>query len=126
MEERICSTKLLGLKVLHVGINADGDENAWDLAGEFTEKMGFIPRDNDLTIFASPLIEIMKDGGPGSKGHIAIGCRNLEESLAYFTARGLEVDEEVTRRYDPDGTKKVAYFKGEIGGFAFHLKEYQS
>ena len=125
MEQEVQSVDLLGLRILHVGINVENEDEAWSLAGEFKEKMGFIPRDNNLTIFASPLIGIMKKDGPGTKGHIAIGCRNLEESLAYLTARGLTVDEATTRKYDPDGSLRVAYFKEEVGGFAYHLKEYK-
>ena len=115
----------LGLKILHVGINAENEEEAWKLAGTFETMMGFTPRDNNLTIFASPLIEIMKQDGPGTHGHIAIGCKNLEESLEFFLGRGLHVDEAITRKYDPDGSLRVAYFEEELGGFAFHLKEYK-
>ena len=115
----------LGFRILHVGINADNEEAAWKLADEFDQAFGFTPRDNHLTIFASPLIEIMKQDGPGTKGHIALGCNNLEDSIAYLIERGLHVDEETTKKYDPDGKLRVAYFKEEIGGFKYHLKENQ-
>ena len=50
----------LNLRILHIGINADGDEDAHRLAGQFDTLFGFTPNENDLSIFSSPLIEIMK------------------------------------------------------------------
>ncbi len=114
----------LNLRILHIGINADGDEDAHRLAGQFETLFGFTPNENDLSIFSSPLIEIMKNDGPGEKGHIAIGCDNLEEAYACLNARGLHRDEALTAKYDPVGANRVIYFEEQIGGFAFHLKEY--
>ena len=116
--------ELLGLRILHVGINAAGSEDADNLANEFQKKLGLSPVDKGLSIFMSGLIEIMKENGPGTKGHIALGCNNLEKAVACFAENGVSVDEATTRKYDPDGSLRVAYLEGEIGGFAFHLKEY--
>ncbi len=126
LENEVDSTELMGFKVLHVGINANGEDDAWKLAETFKQKMGFLPEDKGLGIFASPLIEIMKQDGPGTKGHIAVGCRNLEESVKYLESRGMAVDKVLTKKYDPEGKARVVYLEGEIGGFAIHLKEYKA
>ena len=48
------AVKELGLCVLHVGINADGDEDAMRIAQEFQDLMGFLPRVGNSSIFSSP------------------------------------------------------------------------
>lgn len=114
----------LGIRILHIGINAAGDADAERLAGEFRDKLGFVPEDKGLSIFASGIIEIMKEDGPGEKGHIALGCNNLEEAVSWVAGFGVHVDEKITGKYDPDGALRVAYLDTQIGGFAFHFKEY--
>ncbi len=118
------SWEKLNLRILHVGINANGDEDAHRLADQFETLFGFTPNENALSIFSSPLIEIMKQDGPGEKGHIAIGCDNLEESRDFLVNRGLHVSQELTGKYDPTGAARVIYFEEQLGGFAIHLKEY--
>ncbi len=118
------SWEKLNLRVIHVGINADGDDEAHELAKQFETFFGFTANENSLSIFSSPLIEIMKKDGPGEKGHIAFGCDNLEEAYEFLSGRGLHKDEAVTNKYDPTGALRVIYFKEQLGGFAFHLKEY--
>lgn len=114
----------LGIRILHVGINAAGAEDADRLAAEFQNKMGFVPVDKGLSLFTSGIIEIMKENGPGEKGHIALGCNNLEEAIECMAKYGVHVDKELTGKYDPDGKLRVAYLDTQIGGFAFHFKEY--
>ncbi len=60
MSKEYDAVKELGLCVLHVGINANGEEDALRIADEFQTLMGFIPRVGNSSIFASDLIEIMK------------------------------------------------------------------
>ena len=124
MSETKNLAKALGLRILHVGVNAQGAEDADRLAALFQEKLGLQPEDKGLSIFSSGLIEIMKEDGPGTKGHIALGCDCLEEAVACLAQNGVGVDEATTRKYDPDGSLRVAYLQGEYAGFAVHLKEY--
>ncbi len=117
------SVKELGLCVLHVGINANGEEDGRKMAEEFRTLMGFIPEENPKSIFASPLIEIMKFDGPGTHGHIAIGAHDVDKAAEYFKSTGMGVKPE-TAVYNEDGTLKFIYLAKEIGGFAIHLKQY--
>ncbi len=117
------SVQELGLCVLHIGINADGEEDARRIAEEFRTLMGFIPDENPGSIFSSPLIEIMKQDGPGKKGHIAIGAHDVAKAAEYFRSTGMGVKED-TAKYDESGELTFIYLAKEIAGFAIHLKKY--
>ncbi len=122
MAEEFNSVEELGLCVLHVGINATDEEDANRIAEEFRTLMGFIPKFGNSSIFASPLIEIMKKKGRGEKGHIAIGTKDVDKAAAYFETTGMGVKKE-TAKYLEDGTMEFVYLDKEIGGFAIHLKK---
>ncbi len=123
MSEIRNSVEELGLCVLHIGINANGEEDALAIAEQFKTLMGFIPKVGNSSIFASPLVEIMKKDGPGEKGHIAIGAHDVDAAAAYFKSTGMGVKEE-TATFNEDGTMKFIYLAQEIAGFAIHLKQY--
>ena len=124
MEENFNAVEKFGLVVQHVGINADGPEDAARMAEEFRTLMGFIPRFGEKGIFASDLIEIIKEDGPGVHGHIAIGARDFEGALEYFKST-MGIDEELTEKYNPGRKNKFYYLGKQIGGFAIHLKPQQ-
>ncbi|SFG20269.1 VOC family protein [Oribacterium sp. WCC10] len=117
------AVKELGLCVLHVGINADGEEDALRIANEFQTLMGFLPRVGNSSIFSSDLIEIMKKDGPGEKGHIAIGTHDVAKAAAFFEKRGMGLKKE-TAKYNEDGSMMFIYLDKMIAGFAIHLKQY--
>ncbi len=117
------AVKELGLCVLHVGINADGDEDAMRIAQEFQDLMGFLPRVGNSSIFSSDLIEIMKKDGPGEKGHIAIGTHDVKAAAEFFEKRGMGLKKE-TEKYTEDGRLMFVYLDKQIAGFAIHLKLY--
>ena len=123
MSKDFDAVKELGLCVLHVGINADGEEDAIRIADEFHTLMAFIPRVGNSSIFASDLIEIMKKDGPGEKGHIAIGAHDVDKAAAFFEKRGMGLKKE-TAQHNEDGTLKFIYLDKMIAGFAIHLKQY--
>jgi len=62
----------------------------------------------------------MKKPYLGAKGHIAIGCNNIDRAVAYLSAIGTEVDM-TTAKYDDKKNLKAVYLPGEISGFAVHL-----
>ena len=123
MAEEFNSVEELELCVLHIGINADGEEDAKRIAEEFRTLMGFIPKFGNSSIFASPLVEIMKKDGPGEKGHIAIGAHDVDKAAEYFKSTGMGVKMD-TATYNKDGSMKFVYLEKEIAGFAIHLKQY--
>ena len=113
--------ELFDMHIAHVGINAENESEAGEIAQRFETLMG-LPKHEILppSYFAGSLIEVMKHNGRGTKGHIGFYVNDLEGAIAWFSARGFEVDES-SRAFLPDGSPLLVYFKGEIAGFAIHL-----
>ena len=106
---------MLGLRVDHIGINTENEQEAQAAAKLFVDMFGMKEKVGNSSIFVGENeIEIMKKMYLGKNGHIAIATHTLPRAIAYFRARGYEFREETV-------TDKAAYFKDEIAGFAIHL-----
>ena len=112
--------ELFDLYVAHVGINATNPEEAEKIARQLSALMGIPTVEQPPSFFAGTLVEVMKNGGRGTNGHIGFHVNNIPAAEKYFAERGLEVDE-TSRRLNPDGGTFLVYFKDEIAGFALHL-----
>lgn len=112
--------ELFDLYVAHVGINATNPEEAEKIARQLSALMGIPTVEQQPSFFAGTLVEVMKNGGRGTNGHIGFHVNNIPAAEKYFAERGLEVDES-SRRLNPDGSTFLVYFKDEIAGFALHL-----
>ena len=112
--------ELFDLYVAHVGINATNPEEAEKIARQLSALMGIPTVEQPPSFFAGTLVEVMKNGGRGTNGHIGFHVNNIPAAEKYFAERGLEVDES-SRRLNPDGSTFLVYFKDEIAGFALHL-----
>ena len=73
-------------------------------------------------MFAGEKAELMKRGGRGKCGHVAIGTTNAERAMARIKAAGFTFDETSFKR-DETGHICFAYLNEEICGFAWHLIE---
>jgi len=112
----------MGFELLHVGVNCvDGDE-ARDVAEGFASLMSVDTNENPNSIFVGSAIEVMKYPFLGRCGHIAFSAKNVEKAVEYLKCMGIEPDME-TAVYDDAGTLIVVYLKGEVGGFAIHLRQ---
>lgn len=125
MSDATCSNsqnpvELFDLYVAHVGINATNPEEAEKIARQLSALMGIPTVEQPPSFFAGTLVEVMKNGGRGTNGHIGFHVNNIPAAEKYFAERGLEVDES-SRRLNPDGSTFLVYFKDEIAGFALHL-----
>ena len=109
-----------GFNLMHVGINCENEENAEKTADSFEKLFGFVKKSGTSSVFAGTFIEAMKSPYLGSKGHIAIGCNNINRAVAYLEAIGMPVDMN-TAKYDSANKFKAVYLPGEIAGFAVHL-----
>lgn len=109
-----------GFELKHVGINCANEAEATETTNTFEKLFGFTQKIGGSSIFAGTFIEAMKTPYLGSKGHIAIGCNNIERAVAYLSAIGTEVDMN-TAKYDDKKKLKAVYLPGEISGFAVHL-----
>lgn len=112
--------ELFDMKVAHIGINAKDKDEALDFANQFLKLLGLPVNETPISYFNDSLIEIMKENGRGTNGHIGFSVNDCEAAIKYFTENGLKTVEE-TKKYDDNGKCIFTYFEGEIGGFAVHL-----
>ena len=111
---------LLGLSVVHIGINAENEDAALKAANRFSALFGFQNKIGNSSIFSGDGIEIMKAPYLGKNGHIAIGTNSVFRARAFFERQGVEFNAE-SAKSDAKGNLTAVYFKEEIGGFAVHL-----
>ena len=111
--------KMLGFELLHVGLNCGSEEEAEKVARQFSALFGWPVKLGNSSVFAGTAIEVMKQNGRGTKGHIAVGCNSVMRARAYLESQGFEFDESSIKM---KGDKlNLIYLKDEIGGFAVHL-----
>ena len=110
---------MLGFELRHIGINANGEEEADSVAGSFEKLFGFTKKVGGSSVFAGTAIEVMKAPYLGAHGHIAIGTNYIERAVYHMELQGFEFDPE-TAKYK-NGKLVAIYLKGELGGFAVHL-----
>lgn len=112
--------KMLGLKLTHVGINHTEEGEALKTA-ETLHSMFHMPYavGNSSIFSGKKEFELMKSGGRGTHGHIAIGVSDIDRGIHFLTHRGVSFQEDslVVKK----GKKIAIYLGQEIGGFAFHL-----
>ena len=109
---------MLGLKLQHIGVNGTPD-TATAISTQFADLLGAVNKEGSASYFAGPTVEIMKDNGRGTHGHICYAVNNVDRAVNYYESIGYKFIEE-TKRIE-NGHLKFAYFEGEIGGFAVHL-----
>ena len=114
--------ELFGLRLAHVGINAANASEAEHVADLFQSLMGLEKSETPKSYFADTLVEVMKENGRGTNGHIGFHVDDIPAAEKWFAARGFDVNED-SRALNPDGTTFLVYFKQEIGGFAIHLTQ---
>ncbi|MBR4598758.1 MAG: keto-hydroxyglutarate-aldolase/keto-deoxy-phosphogluconate aldolase, partial [Treponema sp.] len=110
-------------RVEHMGINAKNADDAASIAEGFGA-YGFAAKVGNSSIFASDQIEIMKENGRGTHGHISVLCNNVERALAYLEKFGFKpvAGTEKWMGKAEASPLKVVYLDKEVGGFAIHLK----
>lgn len=111
---------MLGFTLAHVGINAANGSEAGGIASAFATLLGVEHKQGNSSDFAGGLIEVMKGGGLGEHGHIAIGTNSLLRARFYLEGQGYEFDDS-TLKTDEKGNPVALYFKHSLGGFAVHL-----
>lgn len=112
--------KMLGFELRHIGINAESEEKADQVAGSFEKLFGFVKKVGSSSIFAGTAIEVMKQPYLGEKGHIAIQTNYIERAIFHLGQQGYTFNEE-SKKYDQNGKLVAIYLNGDFGGFAVHL-----
>ena len=111
---------MLGLHLIHVGINTGNEEEAAKVAGLISTMLNMKVAPGNSSIFVgNKEFEIMKKPGRGTNGHIAIGCNNVDRAIYHLSQRGVKFD--LDSKNVKNGKTVACYMEGEIAGFAFHL-----
>ena len=113
-----------GFKIEHVGINAENEDAASEIADTFA-LFGLEKKVGNSSFFADTQIEIMKKIGRGKNGHLCISTHNVDRALSYLSRFGFKPVMESASYLGEVGKSplKVVYLDKEIGGFAVHLKK---
>ena len=113
---------MLGLKLLHVGINTDNAGEAEQLALLLCKLFNLEPRHGQKSEFAGNYFECMKSPFLGKNGHIAMRTPDLKAAMEELEENGFRFRME-TAAYFEDGRIKNVYLEGEYGGFAIHIMQ---
>lgn len=115
--------KELNFALGHIGINQADDAEAKRTVETLNTLFGFASRETDGSYFVGKdEFEVMKMPFLGRLGHVAILTDDAAKAKEYLETKGVYCDES-TASYSPDGRLMAIYFKEEIAGFAFHLKQ---
>lgn len=109
---------VLGLKIMHMGINAQDEEEHRSIAHDIS-KLTFSDINTGNTSSFIGEFEVMKTPYLGAHGHIALGVHDIHRAIAYYEMQGFAFNTE-TAKYAGD-TLVAIYFEKEIAGFAYHL-----
>ena len=107
-------------KLVHIGINAKGTQDANAIAKLFCTAFGLEYRPGEVSDFAGDIVEVMHENGRGENGHIGLGVYSMDEAQAWLESLGYHFLME-TAKYDEEGKLKFAYIDGSFGGFAVHI-----
>ena len=110
---------MLGFELRHVGINANSEQEADEVANMF-RVFGLAKKNGNSSIFAGNAIEVMKTPYLGKNGHIAIGTNYMDRAIYHLENMGVKFDMSTAKK-DEKGNIKAVYMSQEFGGFAVHL-----
>lgn len=111
---------ILGFQIAHVGINACDETEAKSVANIFGHIMDADTKEGNSSIFVTEGIEICKQKGRGTNGHIGLKTNHIVRAIHFLSAKGFKVDKTTYKR-NQSGNIVAAYFEREIAGFAIHL-----
>lgn len=114
-------TVMLGMELVHVGVNNANAEEALVVANRFAELLRYpAPKVGNSSIFVGTVLEYMKAPYLGTHGHIAFKTNSLERAIRYLSAMGTKFNSDSEKR-DAAGNLKAIYLQEEVAGFAIHL-----
>ncbi|NLG25248.1 MAG: bifunctional 4-hydroxy-2-oxoglutarate aldolase/2-dehydro-3-deoxy-phosphogluconate aldolase [Clostridiales bacterium] len=116
---RAAVQKMLGFDLIHVGLNAGTAEEALSVARAFSALFGWPVKDGNSSAFAGTQVEVMKAGGRGKYGHLAVGCNSVARGRAYLEGLGFAFAPETEKVVN--GRPTIIYLRDEVAGFAVHL-----
>ena len=112
--------KMLGFKLVHIGINCENKEEATKGAKLIEDMFGMECKEGAKSTFCGSDFEFMHTKFYGKNGHIAIATNFPDRAKAYLESQGVEFNME-SAGYDEKGKLRFIYLKDEVCGFAIHL-----
>ncbi len=113
---------MLGFHIIHIGVNAGSEAEAEGMAKVFCDLLGVGAKVGNSSIFSGSLIEVMKENGRGTHGHIGIGVNSFARARRWLENKGYKFDES-TLKLDEHGKPFMCYIEGEYAGFAVHFNQ---
>ena len=111
---------MLGLKLVHVGINTANEDEAMSTANALAALLNMKVAPGNSSIFVgNKEFEIMKKPGRGTHGHIAFGCKYVDGAFFHLSRRVVKFD--LDSMNVMNGKTSACYMADEIAGFAIHL-----
>lgn len=112
---------MLGLQLLHVGINNKDADEAMNSAKQIAELLRFSESSvGNSSIFVGSALEFMKALYLCKYGHIAFKTNSLDKAVNYLTKMGVGFNA-ATEKQDESGKLKAIYLEDEVAGFAIYL-----
>lgn len=112
---------MLGLQLVHVGLNNNDADEAMNSAKQISKLLRFSePSVGNSSIFVGSALEFMKAPYLGKNGHIAFKTNSLDRAVNYLTRMGVGFNA-ATEKRDESGKLKAIYLEDEVAGFAIHL-----
>lgn len=107
----------------HVGVNGQTKEEAARFLNFCQDVLKFDDaREIPLSHFiADNKMELMKEGGRGTLGHLAFYTPDMDKAIAYLKEKGYGVNYDTACYEEDDKTIRLIYIDQEINGFAIHL-----
>lgn len=113
--------RMLDVTLDHVGINSKDESEASGTVSAFSGITGASPDEIPVSYFVDKTVEVMKQNGKGTMGHLAYSVTSIERAMRFYESVGFAFDTD-TIQYNEKGKIKFVYFKDGFGGFAVHLK----
>lgn len=111
---------MLGLRLAHLGIHHPEEAQARQTAEALANAFHMPYAIGTSSIFSGKKeFELMKHGGRGIHGHVAIAVSDIDRGVHFLKQRGVTFLEESL--VIKNGKKIAIYLAEELGGFAFHL-----
>lgn len=111
---------MLGLKLAHMGINHSQEDEALKTARTLERTFHMPYAVGNSSIFSGTKeFELMKKGGRGTHGHVAVAVSDIDRGIHFLRHRGVAIN--MDSLVVKNGKKIAVYLEQEIGGFAFHL-----
>ena len=108
---------MLGFRLLHLGINASGEDEALKAAEIWQRIFNFPASPGSSPAFTGPWLEYAKSPCSGEYGRIIMGTLDIRRAAAYLKRSGFDFRTETAKTNDAGETTAI-YLSTEIAGFS--------